>query len=892
MATASGQETAAVYGFITMATRLFNDHRPEGLAVAFDLRAPTFRDAIAVDYKAGRTAAPDTFHAQVELIRQFVTHLGAPVIEVPGYEADDVIATLATRLAAGGEDVIIVTGDRDSYQLVEDPHIKVLYNRRGVTDYVLYDEAGIVERTGVTPSLYAIYASLRGDHSDNLPGVPGVGEKTAAKLVNQYGDLDELFAHVSELTPKLSASLAASEPQVRINAAVIPLVRDVALEVSLPDDLRLGKPDIPALRQLFQLLEVRAAGDRLFDALETLRVGASVVVEAEPVADESLDLDRLFTTISRPETGAEAIEALSALTAGGLAGPVVVEPAWSGPPGRSPLSGLAVLYQPAGMEAWDGLYLGEGVVLEPEPEVVARVAEMLGADGPGFVAHRAKELMRWLASEHGADASGLDLDTALAAYLADPSSGQESLEAVAARFRVRLGRTEDEGAQLSLDLDPGDGAARGEPAVERAAAVAALAPRVRTVLDERGAGQLYSEIERPLVRVLSRMEVAGIAVDVAGLRRVSDELKASAASLEAEVQELAGEPFTVNSTKQLRTILFDKLGLAPSRKTKTGYSTDATALEKLRGQHPIIDTLLRFREVEKLRSTYGEGLLAEVAPDERIHASFNQTVARTGRLSSDQPNLHNIPVRTEEGRRIRALFVAPPGSSLCVADYNQIELRVIAHLSHDPGLVEAFRSGLDIHNTTAARVFGVEPTEVTLAQRSKAKMISYGLAYGMEAYGLSQRLGVPVEEAAAILKQYFEAFPAVHAYMERTVVEARIKGYTETLFGRRRMIPDLDSANYRVRQAAERQAMNAGIQGLAADIFKVALVRLDAALEEGGYRARIVLQVHDEVIVEVPDAERGEVGELATSVMRAACELDVPLEVNESWGASWAAAKS
>jgi DNA polymerase-1 len=925
MATASGQETAAVYGFITMTTRLLNDHHPEGMAVAFDLRKPTFRDSIAVDYKAGRTAAPDTFHAQVELIRQYVRHLGVPVIETEGYEADDVIATLATELAAGGDDVIIVTGDRDAYQLVEDPRVKVLYNRRGVTDYVLYDEAGIAERTGVTPKLYPVYASLRGDNSDNLPGVPGVGEKTAAKLVNQYGDLDTLFSHLPDLSPKLRQSLADSEPQVRINLAVIPLVRDVPLEVAVPEDLRLGKPDIDALRQLFALLEVRAAGDRLFEALDSLRAAASglgVPAAAEAAAGATLDLDALFETIARPSTAVEAAAAVGAATE--LASPVVVEPEWSGAAGRSALAGLAVLSPRTGSgtgggsgngsgeagaacvggaggaegagdeDEWDALYL-DGSLVEA-PEVVEQLGRLLGAAGPGYVAHRSKELMRWLATAYGIDAAGLDLDTALAAYLADPSAGQESLEAVAGRHGVSVSDARSDGEpappQLALDFDDADSPALREPAVVRAATVAALAPRMRAVLEERGAGELYREIERPLVRVLARMEVAGIAVDFEALQEISNELTKTAAELEAEVQELAGEPFKVNSTPQLRTILFDKLKLAPSRKTKTGYSTDATALEKLRGEHPIIDTLLRFREVEKLRSTYGEGLLAEVAPDGRIHASFNQTVARTGRLSSDQPNLHNIPVRTEEGRRIRAVFIAPPGSSLCVADYNQIELRVIAHLSGDPGLVEAFTSGVDIHSATASRVFGVEPSDVTVAQRSKAKMISYGLAYGLQSFGLSQRLGVSIGEAEEILNSYFEAFPAVDAYMKRTVVEARIKGYTETLFGRRRLIPDLDAANFRVRQAAERQAMNAGIQGLAADIFKVALVRLDEALEAGGFRSRIVLQVHDEVIVEVPDDERDSLGELAAEVMCSAAQLDVPLEVNQAWGHSWAEAKS
>ncbi|MGH9149764.1 MAG: DNA polymerase, partial [Acidimicrobiales bacterium] len=392
--------------------------------------------------------------------------------------------------------------------------------------------------------------------------------------------------------------------------------------------------------------------------------------------------------------------------------------------------------------------------------------------------------------------------------------------------------------------------------------------------------------------VLARMEQAGVRVDGTYLRQLVGELADEARALDAEIQELAGRPFVVNSTKQLREVLFDQLGLQPQKKTKTGFSTDAASLEKLRGLHPIIERLLRYREVEKLRSTYGESLLGEVGADGRIHASFNQTVARTGRLSSDQPNLHNIPIRTDEGRRFRRAFMPADGCAFLVADYNQIELRVIAHLAEDPGLIEAFRAGRDIHTATAARIFAVEPGAVTLAQRSKAKMVSYGLAYGMEAYGLSQRLNVAVGEAESILAAYFAAFPRVRAYMARTVAEARDRGYTETLFGRRRLIPELSSSNFRIRQAGERQAMNAGIQGLAADIFKVALVRLDAGLRAGGLASRLVLQVHDEVILEVPPAERETAATLTLDAMRGACALQVPLEVNLAWGATWADAKS
>jgi len=485
----------------------------------------------------------------------------------------------------------------------------------------------------------------------------------------------------------------------------------------------------------------------------------------------------------------------------------------------------------------------------------------------------------------------LEIDTAIAAYLLDPAESHYLLEDLAVRFLGLDIRSPEAPPPGQLDLagtapDPADEAAR------RAVAVSLLAAALATAMEGRGLRPLYDDIERPLVRVLARMETVGVRVDVDVLRRIYDGLVAEGKRLEEEIQDVCGQRFLVNSTKQLRAVLFDTLGLAPQKKIKTGFSTDAASLEKLRGLHPVIEPLLRYREIEKLRSTYGESLLGEVAADGRIHASFNQTVARTGRLSSDRPNLHNIPIRTEEGRRIRRAFIPADGHRFLVADYNQIELRVIAHLAQDPGLIHAFEAGEDIHQTTAARIFGVAPSAVTLGQRSKAKMVSYGLAYGMESFGLGQRLGIPTDEAAEILGAYFIAFPSVRAYMDRTVAEARDRGYTETLFGRRRQIPELSSSNYRLRQAGERQAMNAGIQGLAADIFKVALVRLDRGLEEQGRTSRLVLQVHDEVILEVAPAEEQAVAALTMEAMRGAADLSVPLEVNLSWGDSWAAAKS
>jgi DNA polymerase-1 len=531
------------------------------------------------------------------------------------------------------------------------------------------------------------------------------------------------------------------------------------------------------------------------------------------------------------------------------------------------------------------------VEAEALTETSARAAlnALLGEDGVRVSAHDAKALMRALIG-FGVEFCSLELDTAIAAYLVDPAGDQYLLEDLAARYADLELRAPDAPPPGQLDLT-GVGEDRAGDASRRAVAVARLIEPLSAALSARGMSRLYDEVERPLVRVLAKMEDAGVRVDVAALRHLAEELAAEARRLEVEIQDLAGIQFVVNSTPQLREVLFDKLGLTPQKKTKTGYSTDIQTLEKLRGEHPIVEALIRYREVEKLRSTYGESLLAEVGPDGRIHATFNQTVARTGRLSSDQPNLHNIPIRSEEGRRFRRCFLPAEGCRFLIADYNQIELRVIAHLAEDPALIESFRTGTDIHNVTAARVFGVEPADVTIAMRSKAKMVSYGLAYGMEAYGLAQRLAIPVPEADEILKAYWAGFPQVRAYMDRVVAEARDRGYTETLFGRRRHIPELQSNRYQIRTAGERQAMNAGIQGLAADIFKVALVRLDARLEPSGLSSRLVLQVHDEVIVEVPPEEEGAAAAAVMEAMTGAADLRVPLTVNLAWGENWAEAK-
>ncbi|HEY9557657.1 MAG TPA: DNA polymerase I [Acidimicrobiales bacterium] len=871
LATASGQVTNAVFGFTSMLVNLLRDHSPQAVAVAFDRPEPTFRHERIATYKGNRESAPDILRQQMGLVRQVVESLNIPIYEVVGVEADDVLATLATQGRDRGDDVIVVTGDRDAYQLVEDPYVKVLYNKRGVSDYVLYDEAGIADRTGVPPVLYPQYAALRGDPSDNLPGVPGVGEKTAAKLITTYGGIDGIFENLDAQTPKLRENLGAHEANVRQNAEVMVLLRDVPLEESI-DDLAFDPTsiDVEEVRRLFEFLEFNTLFDRLAAALDT---------DLGPSASEAAVLE---AEVCQVATADEAVRSLEPLLVGER--PLALAASWEGAEGRSPLDGIAVVLDGS---TGDVLWLpGE---LLAEQSVKAALGALGALGGRPLAAHQAKPLVRALTGID-IDIRTLALDTALAAYLLDPAESRYLLEELVVRYAAARIPEGDAAAEGQLDLE-GSSTPASTIAARRALAVDRLIDPMHAALDAQGLRKLHDEMEVPLVGVLARMEDLGVGVDRDELQHLRDRLVSDVERHRLAIVEAAGHEFNVNSTPQLRQVLFDELGLTPQKKTKTGYSTDAASLEKLAGQHPIIEHLLAYREVEKLRSTYGDGLLAEVGPDGRIHATFNQTVARTGRLSSDQPNLHNIPVRSELGREFRKAFVPAPGFKLLVADYNQIELRCIAHLAEDPGLIESFESRRDIHTETAARIFGVEPADVTIEMRSKAKMVSYGLAYGMEAYGLAQRLSIPVDEAATILDAYFVAFPAVKAYMERTVAEARERGYTETLFGRRRQIPELASSNYRIRQAGERQAMNAGIQGLAADIFKVALVQLDERLVTEGMESRLILQVHDEVLLEVPPTEIDKASAVVSEVMAGAADLCVPLEVNLSVGASWAEAK-
>ena len=877
MVTANGQVTNAIYGFTSMLLTLMRDHKPDGVVVVFDRKEPTFRHEAAPEYKAQRETQPDILYQQLDLIREMLKKMGIEAIDAAGFEGDDLIATIADRALKSGDDLIIVTGDRDNYQLVADPHIRVLYNKRGVSDYALYDEAGIFERTGVTPKQYAEYAALRGDPSDNLDGVPGVGEKTAAKLIAKYRTIEAIFDNAEEQTPKLKQALIESRERVLRNAKLMVLRRDAPVSVDL--HALAPKPNISEVKEIFALFEFKTMFARFSEALKHF-AGidfASVGSKGSSVSNETDSRPDIVAIVEICESAKQAIGALQKNEISDVAA------AWIGDPGRSELLGLAVV---------DDLVQRKVVWIPVKILVSSDVKKVLNS-GFKFRGHNVKPLMRSCLNL-GIDLDEMVLDTAIAAYLLDPSESRYELKQVVSRylnidFASVDAKTQD--GQLNFDQPDASSVASTVAATE-AIGVGLVAPVMVNALESQKLTSLYLDIEHPLVRVLARMEFLGVAVDKEQLIEINNRLTAECMALTKKLHTVAKQEFNLNSPLQLRKILYEEKKLTPGKKNKTGPSTDAATLEKIKDQWPeFIEPLLEYREVEKLRSTYGEGLLGVVGSDSRIHATFNQTVARTGRLSSDQPNLHNIPVRSEQGKVFRTAFVPRKNCEFLVADYNQIELRCIAHLANDPGLIDAFNKNIDIHNVTAANVFGVDADKVTSDQRSKAKMISYGLAYGMEAYGLAQRLAIGVSEASEILDAYFAAFPRVKKYMDETVEEARKRGYTETLFGRRRAIPELQNPNFRIRQIGERQAMNSGIQGLAADIFKVAIVRLDQALEAGGFESRLVLQVHDEVIVEAVKSEHEKVETLVRDSMMQAAKLAVPLEVNLAWGDSWASAK-
>jgi DNA polymerase I len=860
LATKAGTVTNAVYGFTAMLTKVLADEKPTHIGVAFDAPGGTFRDEMDAEYKAGRKETPDLFISQLPLIREVLDALEMPVLEVKGVEADDVIATLACRAADDGVDVVVVTGDRDTFQLVRDPHLKVLYNKRGVSDYALYDEAGIVERTGgVTPAQYPEYAALRGDTSDNLPGVPGIGEKTAAKLITTYGNLEGIFEHLDELPPKQRQNLGEMRDRVLLNREMSRLRLDVDCGAEL-DDLKQGTFDGEKVRVLFDQLEFRTLLPRMMEA-----VGQ---VAAEPEADV------LEAEVENLRDEAALVSRIDELQRAGRR--YALEVRIDGVADGRNVLGLAIAEEGGRVAYVDGAVLNGA-------DARAALSALVEPGGPPLIAHRAKDLMRAL----DLDVRTLQSDTALMAYLLDPGEGKYLLEELALRF-LSLEIASPDVQEGTLDLD---GVGAVDETGRRAVAVLRLADSLGEALQARELTPLYEGIERPLVRVLAKMELAGIRIDRVFLDELRAELNKECDELIKRIWAHAGEEFNVNSTPQLRVVLFEKLGLTPVKKTKTGPSTDADSLQKMAEDHPIVADLLRYREVEKLRGTYADALPPLIRDDGRVHATLKQTDTTTGRISSENPNLQNVPVRTADGREFRRAFIAEDGWGILTADYSQIELRVLAHVAEDPGLIDAFDRGVDVHTVTASKVFHKEETEVTPEQRRFAKVVNFGLAYGMEAFGLGQRLGIETGEAREILDNYFEGFPNVREYMVNTVKEAKQRGYTTTIFGRRRQIAELSSENFRIRQMGERMAQNAPVQGSAADIFKLAMIGVDRALEDGGFRTRMLLTVHDELVFEVPIDEHAGVEPVIRETMESVTELRVPLAVDLGFGPNWAEAK-
>ncbi|MYW02125.1 DNA polymerase I [Streptomyces sp. SID3343] len=870
MSTATGQPTQAVYGFTSMLVNVLRDERPTHLGVAFDVSRHSFRTDEFPEYKANRSETPEEFKGQVELIVEALDAMGVPTMRVAGFEADDVIATIATRAAGEGFEVLILTGDRDALQLVTDD-VTVLYPMMGVSKLHRFTPAAVEEKYGLTPAQYPDFAALRGDPSDNLPGIPGVGEKTAAKWIREFGSFADLVERADEVKGKAGQNLRDHLDNVRLNRRLTELVRDVELEVS-PTGLERKPFDREKIELVLDALEFRNASFR--DRLWAVDPGL-VIAAAQAKAEPGFAMD---TTVVEPGgLTAWLEEHASGAERTGLA----VDGTWGRGTGSvkglafAGADGTAAFVDPLTMDEGDDAALGAWLADPQRPKAV----------------HDAKGPILALAA-HGWALWGVTSDTALGAYLVLPGQRSFALDSLVERFLGRELKADQSNAadgQLSLDMSGEDDAGQGEVLMLAARAVVDLAAALDVELAAKGGLELLQDMELPLLPVLAHMEQLGIAADLSYLEELQGQFAAAVKHATEEAHAAVGHEFNLGSPKQLQEILFNELNLPKTKKIKTGFTTDADALTWLATQTanelPVI--LLRHRDQTRLRTTV-EGLIKTVADDGRIHTTFNQTVAATGRLSSQDPNLQNIPIRTEEGRLIRRSFVVGAGfEGLLTADYSQIELRIMAHLSEDAALIEAFTTGEDLHTTMAARVFGVAPEAVDHQLRSKIKAMSYGLAYGLSAFGLSQQLDIEPGEARGLMENYFERFGGVRDYLHKVVEEARQTGYTETVFGRRRYLPDLTSDNRQRREMAERMALNAPIQGSAADIVKVAMLGVDRAMREEKLASRILLQVHDELVLEVSPGERERLETLVRREMADAYPLRAPLDVSVGFGPNW-----
>ena len=848
--TTGGQHTNAVYGFLSMLSNLLAEEKPDSVAVAFDVGRKTFRTEKFPDYKAQRAATPEEFKGQVGILDEVLGTLGITTLSQENYEADDIIATLTTAARPLDYEVLIVTGDRDYFQLV-DEKTTVLYPVRGVSNLKRYTPEAVEEKYGLTPAQYPDFAALRGDPSDNLPNVPGVGDKTATKWIQNYGSLDELIERADEIKGKAGDNFRERIEQVRLNRELTQMVTDMRLPVG-PDELALSPAKVAEVAAQFDDLE--------FGANLRERVLAVVPNDGSAPAEDAVELSDVVID-DQP-----LAKWLTARRGQGLALHVVGE--------ADPFAGDATALALCDVER-HGLSV-ELADLSPEDEKV--LAEWLASEDPKYL-HEAKDAFHMLAGR-GLELNGIAHDTAIAAYLLRPGQRTYGLRDVYQRHLQR--QLAEHSDQLSLLGDTS--------LVDSAAAILELAEELTVQLQEISEYELYLDLELPLVSILARMERLGIAVDVEVLEDQLKTFTQQTADVEAQARELVDQPdLNLSSPKQLQAVLFETLDLPKTKKTKTGYSTAAKEIEALavKNPHPFLDHLLAHREYQKMKSTL-EGLIKTVRDDGRIHTTFNQTVASTGRLSSTEPNLQNIPVRTEAGRKIRSAFVVGDGyETLLTADYSQIEMRVMAHLSQDPGLIEAYKDGEDLHNYVGSRVFDVPIDQVTPELRRRVKAMSYGLVYGLSAFGLGQQLNIPAGEAKSIMESYFERFGGVQKYLADVVDQARKDGYTSTLFGRRRYLPELNSDNRIARDNAERAALNAPIQGTAADIIKVAMIRVDKAFADAGVKSRVLLQVHDELVVEVAAGEVEQVREILEREMDGAITLRVPLEVSAAAGANW-----
>ena len=879
--TTTGQPTNAVYGFTAMLINVLRDEKPTHVAVAFDRGEPTFRHEQYVEYKANRRETPEDFRSQLSLIFEVLDALGIRRLSAPGYEADDLIATLATQAAAQDMDVLIVTGDRDVLQLVSD-QVTVLMTRRGITEMTRFTPATVTEKYGLSPAQYPDFAAVRGDPSDNLPGIPGVGEKTATKWIAEFGSLAALVDRVDEVKGKAGDALREHLGNVLRNRQLTALLADLPAETvgAVPGDLLPVAWDREKIHQLFDTLQFKVLRERLYQTLPHGLIGAIGSDPASPLAGPATPgAEKAVFEVVTELLGPDQVGAWLAAHSSAERSGVSVTGTWGR--GTGNVTGMAIA-APDG----HGAYLDPAELTEADERALA--AWLADADRPK-VLHDAKGPMHAFAAR-GLPLAGLACDTALAAYLALPGQRTFDLADLALRYLGKELREEAESGQLTLD---GSGERDAAAAlVLRAQATLELAAALEEDLDRRESVALLRELELPLVTVLAKMERAGIAADTEHFAAMSATLHGEAKAAEQAAYAVVGHEFNLGSPKQLQEVLFNELGLPKTKRIKTGYTTDSEALTSLLAQtgHPVLEHLLRHRDVAKLMSIV-DSLIPMAGEDGRIHTTFNQTVAATGRLSSTDPNLQNIPIRSELGRQIREGFVVGEGyETLLSADYSQIELRIMAHLSGDEALIAAFESGHDFHAATASRVFGLPAAEVGPELRAKIKAMNYGLAYGLSAYGLSQQLRITPDEARGLMEEYFSEFGGVRDYLHEVVSRARMDGYTATMMGRRRYLPDLTSDNRQRREMAERMALNAPIQGSAADVIKVAMLATGSALAAAGLRSRMLLQVHDELIIEVAPGELEEVRDLVCAAMAGAASLRVPLDVSVGTGRSWAEA--